>query len=783
MYIHKIIQNQVTDMQFVERIQLDKIHYLNSLSYEEFKAISLSCKNEEERRRKYVALKHFCTSNLKNQGVTTRTYAFSADTPLELGGRLYSGNSIQGLPKPIRGFLASKTTDVDMKNAHPKLLQYICKIHNIPCPQLEYYNNHRDDILKTFPNADDAKKLFLKSVNDCKPLSSAASKSRLLKDFDKEMKTIQTTLTNLPDYSIIKDSVPAEKKESNWNGSTINRILCMFENKVLQSAIAATKRQGHEICTLMFDGFMVYGNFYENSEFLDYLSIEVECDFPTLGMQWAYKPHQTTIKIPDDFDVGNIINVEDAVKTDKEAAEKVFKLFPHWVNCQGVLYVFNQETWMFESSSTAHRAVIMSLSDHLHLVRTSKDGIPCVSETSYGNTLSLMEKLPPLLMTMCKNDDWVKQSQYTSLGKILFLNGYYDMKDDKWYPKDGETEFDTAIVFMGKIHHNFEAFSVDDLEYMNSIRKRLFFNVLGEDVGNYLILNLARGLAGDMMKRMLCGLGESNSGKSILTKAVMLSCGDYVDSFNAENLAYRNSSQDEAQAMRWALLLRWKRIIFSNEIKSTVELNGNMIKKIASGGDPLIGRVHCGVETPFITHFLPILMANDLPKIKPYDSAVNNRIRVIGYKKTFVDNPTNDLELQKDDQLHTELQTLRFQRCLVGILIWEYMQFRQNGEREEPSEVIAAKQEWIGDESNYMMQFLNDFEITDSRDDFITSSRIEEWIKSNSLGFTMKKFGIDIGKECKLKGYEHVKSEIKSIAGKKVRGWFGMRELGLDSSN
>ena len=53
-----------------------------------------------------------------------------------------------------------------------------------------------------------------------------------------------------------------------------------------------------------------------------------------------------------------------------------------------------------------------------------------------------------------------------------------------------------------------------------------------------------------------------------------------MGSFNAKNLAYKNTSQDETQIMRWALLLRHKRVIFSNEVKSTVELNGNMIEKI-----------------------------------------------------------------------------------------------------------------------------------------------------------------------------------------------------------
>jgi hypothetical protein len=97
---------------------------------------------------------------------------------------------------------------------------------------------------------------------------------------------------------------------------------------------------------------------------------------------------------------------------------------------------------------------------------------------------------------------------------------------------------------------------------------------------------------GDIQKRILFGLGGTNCGKSIITTAIMLSCGDYVGSFNAENLAHKNNVDDEAKSMRWAMLLRYKRLIFSNEMKTKIVLNGNMIKKISSGGDTLIGRTH-----------------------------------------------------------------------------------------------------------------------------------------------------------------------------------------------
>ena len=77
------------------------------------------------------------------------------------------------------------------------------------------------------------------------------------------------------------------------------------------------------------------------------------------------------------------------------------------------------------------------------------------------------------------------------------------------------------------------------------------------------------------MKRFLFGLGCGNGGKSTLVKVYQLSFGNYIGTFNAENLVYKESVAEESSKMRWVLLQRASRIIFSNEIKDGVCLDGN----------------------------------------------------------------------------------------------------------------------------------------------------------------------------------------------------------------
>ena len=286
-------------MELIERHDLQKIHFLNQMTFKEFKNYcGDSCKNEEERKVRFNILKDFCKTNIKTRGETKRIYSYSLHTPLTTGGRLYCGNSVQGLQKNLRGFLMTHTTDIDMKNCHPVLLRYICKKHNITCPSLEYYINNRDDVLAEFANKDEAKIAFLKAVNDDKRNSKI--KSSFFKSFDKEMKDLQTIITSLECYNDIKQSVPSEKKY-NWNGSAINRILCMYENQVLQSAVTVLNLKGIEVCALMFDGIMPYGNFYDDNCLLKNITDWVENEFKGMGMEWAYKPHSQTIQMPDDF--------------------------------------------------------------------------------------------------------------------------------------------------------------------------------------------------------------------------------------------------------------------------------------------------------------------------------------------------------------------------------------------------------------------------------------------------------------------------------------------------
>ena len=119
-----------------------------------------------------------------------------------------------------------------------------------------------------------------------------------------------------------------------------------------------------------------------------------------------------------------------------------------------------------------------------------------------------------------------------------------------------------------------------DRECMNDIKNRLFY--FNNTVGDNLILNLSHAIVGDHTKKIFFGLGDTNAGKSIIVNACPNTFEDYIGTFNAENLSHRDTSPGEVAQMRWSLLLRYKPIIFSNELKNTIEVNGNAMIKHSS---------------------------------------------------------------------------------------------------------------------------------------------------------------------------------------------------------
>jgi urocanate hydratase len=122
------------------------------------------------------------------------------------------------------------------------------------------------------------------------------------------------------------DSIPLEK-ENNIIGSKLNRILCHYENQILQEALKAISERDIEVSTLMFDGCMVYGDHYSDLSVLESITTKCQEAFPSLNMKWDYKKHDTTtVYIPEGWKSKKLekLNKEDNDEKKKESSDALF---------------------------------------------------------------------------------------------------------------------------------------------------------------------------------------------------------------------------------------------------------------------------------------------------------------------------------------------------------------------------------------------------------------------------------------------------------------------------
>ena len=268
--------------------------FIRSMSYEQFRPYSLRWDNEQERKELYTRIRKMCDEVIRAKGSITRAYHYAFNTPAGMGGRLFGPSSIQAVPREIRGMLMKHTTDIDMVNAHPVILRFLCRKYNIQHPHLDYYINHREEIIGTGETKnEELKSLYLKALNKDKIVPE-------VKDFSKEIISIQKQLMNIPEFSGILETI--EGKKWNKSGSYLNKCLCIYENKILQIAREYLVKNSHVIRCLAFDGLMIHGNHYDNSQLLIDIEQVVNSQFNRLDMKLSFKSHDNSIIIPASFD-------------------------------------------------------------------------------------------------------------------------------------------------------------------------------------------------------------------------------------------------------------------------------------------------------------------------------------------------------------------------------------------------------------------------------------------------------------------------------------------------
>lgn len=725
-------------------------------------------------------LKNYYKNRIENDYIPVK-YKFSKK--LEDKGRLFALDSLslQSLKKEIRHVLAKNYYhDIDMTNAQPVLILQYCEKRNIACEHLKNYVNNREEVLERVQkahkiNRDEAKLLILrlcylgkyiikkedpttKEIREYEPKKVL----KILVDFRNELEQIAEAMCTIEKET--NDLVQKDKDRKNKKATVLAITAQVLEHKCLMSMYKYFKNIKCEIGVLCFDGLMIR----KDKKLKDMDNILEECctfvkQKTGYQIKLVDKPMdmKLTIKLP---------IFSDYVESDLDAQKRLFLIEggEKFKYCNEILYIYDEKTGLFEQQTKKYTTLNYYLIKNNHFLQTINDKGEI---KGYGENAHLMKQVIPFVENAAKDNEWLLKTENSSLGYLLFKDGIYDMKKSKF-----QKGFDHTIVFHASIPWEFPEYDKEKIKEANKISFKVMF-----DKPKPIIAALARALAGDIsIKKFYFCPGNPNAGKSVLINMLINAFGKYIGSFNAESLAQTsaNDTKDEAAKLRWALLLRFCRILVSNEINMKRNMCGNQIKKHGSGGDKMIGRDHREAEISFTPHYTIFCMLNDIPKIDPMDKGVETRLEYLEFPHIFVDEKDAGKRTnyrKKDDNLITKINQQSFIEGFIHIILDGYKDYLKNGMPEFDKNV---KEGWTAEnkQNKEIIELIKErFEITNNEEDTVSVARIKKFREYNKDVFatiSMYRFN------------EILRDELKLIEGKSgERLWKGIKEKVIKNVN
>jgi P4 family phage/plasmid primase-like protien len=255
----------------IEYIDVEKLNMIIQNYNEEMGLIKKTNNYEKNNFKQSLTLLKKYKWKFSTGNYHTVNYIPCKSSPL---GRLFSESiSLQGLPKKIRHTISNQYYyDIDIKNCHPVILVWYCQNKGIKCDSIKHYINNRDDVLKNVSenfdvSIDIAKKNILSIMNggNGSDLIEYKFEPEWFYEYCDEIKNIHMLISNLnPDFK--KEVIKSKGKNYyNIDGCVVNKVLCYYENLILNSMITFCKNNKVSIGALCFDGLMISKNLFQKN--------------------------------------------------------------------------------------------------------------------------------------------------------------------------------------------------------------------------------------------------------------------------------------------------------------------------------------------------------------------------------------------------------------------------------------------------------------------------------------------------------------------------------------
>ena len=715
-------------------------------------------------------------------------------------GRFYADQSISpiAVSRHIKHtlFHAIDWIDLDMVKGHPSILCSVAALNNVEVPAFTEYLKDPEQIFKTlieYYSVDEDNILTEENVKDIFNISIYGGKvdtwifqmsqiGKIVKqkphsfviNFIREAQTIidivfaaNKEIVARVQGSLTDEDAIKKRVMSYWCGVLENEVIHVCYKLLMKRQVVEKRRN----VALEYDGLCFKKPSKFDSETADELvgamndAILKETGLNVKMKFKGYKAEHVNKRVIDlareyvpSDDISEIEDIEKKddglllFETEFDIANDLYDgLSKNIVYTRGMIFYKDGHTWT-NDPRTLHDNLLIYIMKKPYwyaneVFNTKTKEYVMRKDRPANKTKKGAESLLSLLLTIVRqkaDNNFYDKFITTTKHKIAFNDGVLDVKQKTFTEWKDVSDFYSTL----KINRNFKhVFDCQEFyapccdEIKNKIMSRLF-----EDKTDSALLFFARGLAGCFEdKSYSMFMGNRNSGKGVLHQLTTTALEGYYSSFDANNLLYeRSSGEDKAKKMYWMLDLQFKRIVISQEIKtelkSSVKLDGVLLKKLASGGDVLSARRNFDIYmTEFIITASIMMMFNDMPPVEPADALetcyqYTSTTQFVTQEELNAKSETNSdpLYLKKylvrDDSIKTKCKSVEWGDAYILLLM--------NSFKDQPTPHAPP----VDDSENMDLSFkiFESFSF-DDRNSFTSFADIKKWMDVEGVNATLKK--------------------------------------------
>lgn len=610
-------------------------------------------------------------------------------------GRLWAKQlSTQGISRFVRHTICDGLmVDLDMKNAHPILLERLCKENGLKHETLTSYIECREGILDDIVRAgvrqtrEEAKKLILQIMNGGSAING--NWTEWLTRFYFEMRAILNEVKRLfPDeYKIATTN--KGKDYYNLNGSCLNLVLTALERTYLDKMINYCALNNIEIGSLCHDGMMLIkkpGVDYHElaSKLSEHCGIEIvvkkmDQKIPTedlifTTLDYPYKSFSKDMV----REARNVLRSQFNSYNQALLFNRINSEYPNkWRYSRGKRD--KDGSWFekqyngrwFETQSPFKLSMEIAIQYPVLIKKVIDVVVAELRKTQDKDKKKFLEgelvalkkhafsiqdmagrkRLISELQLSYSDDHFVEKVDADPL-LIGFENGVYDVGNGSFRPI-GATDFiqkstlyDFPVKSNPQDREQLTTMLRSMFVYSVALRRSLEAEGLpmveltdemrkqdeeGEKCFQYCMDAIASTLeGGNRYQSLYIFIGDGANGKSVLVKLVKTTFGEYACNIDISALTQKKSGNNSHSD-----LPRTKgcHLLFTNESESTDRLNASQLKNI-TGDEEITEREMYKTSITFRPMFVPFLLTNNPPSVQ-MDDAVARRIKMIYFPFRF----------------------------------------------------------------------------------------------------------------------------------------------------